>query len=155
MCFGSRKLVPPGASPPQSDRQRYHYDYCEMPFNPLPSGYTFNPYVSSLQPAQVYLVGVFLSQIVNFTTRPQSWNPFDPLPTISALVFPHWVLQEVRSEVFNSLPPDLFNPDGVTLLLQCPPEFVEQLHQQAQNMNQTYSEVMYFGWGRMPISESP
>ncbi|WWD04778.1 hypothetical protein V865_002849 [Kwoniella europaea PYCC6329] len=126
-----------------------------MPFNPLPSGYTFNPYVSSLQPDQVYLAGVFLSQIVNFTTRPQSLNPFDPLPTISTLVFPDWVLQEVQSGVLNSLPPDLFNPDGVTLLLQCSPEFAEQLHQQAQIMNQTYPELMYFGWGRMPISETP
>ncbi|WWC96017.1 hypothetical protein V866_002884 [Kwoniella sp. B9012] len=126
-----------------------------MPFSPLPLGYTFNPYVSSLQPDQVYLAGVFLSQIVNFTTRPQSPNPFDPLPTISTLVFPDWVLQEVRSEVLNSLPSDLLNPHGVTLLLQCPPEFAEQLHQQAQIMNQTVPEVMYFGWGRMPISESP
>ncbi|WVW84574.1 hypothetical protein I302_106608 [Kwoniella bestiolae CBS 10118] len=154
MCFGPRKPIPPPlrpTGPPGSPL--YHYDYGDMPSNPLPSGYTFNPYVSSLQPDQVYLVGVFLSQIVDFTTRPQSRDPFAPRLDIASLVYPDWVSQEVRSGVHSSLPPDLLRPDGVPLLLQCPPGFAEQLQQQAQVVARPHPEVIYFGWRYIPMAE--
>ncbi|WWC70678.1 uncharacterized protein I206_104629 [Kwoniella pini CBS 10737] len=151
MCCGRRNAKidhpPANVDPPPPVHQ---YDYGDMPSPALPPGYTFDPYNSSLKPDEVYLVGKFLSQIVNASTRPQSRNPFIPMLIISSLIFPEWVPDQIRLGVHFALPPDLLKNDGVPLILQCPVEFAEQLRErQIQEPNPAERDILYFGWGPM------